>query len=121
MNTNEDLRTFRDGVLIWGAADKDGNLVINKIGTSSLDDTYEDVNYKITQKEVEDIKNKIKEEEKEEQEEEEDNHDSSLSAGAIAAIVIAIIIILAVGTFLLVRYIKKRNNGFDRNISLLKY
>ena len=122
MNTNEDLRTFRDGVLIWGAANKDGNLVINKIGKSSLDDSYEDVNYKITKKEVEDIKNKIKEEEeKDEQEVAEDNHDSSLSAGAIAAIVISIIIILTVGTFLLVRYIKKRDNGFYKNISLLKY
>ena len=27
MNTNEDLRTFKDGVLIWGGADADGNLV----------------------------------------------------------------------------------------------
>ena len=33
MNTNEDLRTFRDGVLIWGSCDADNNLVINKVGT----------------------------------------------------------------------------------------
>ena len=32
MNTNEDLRTFRNGVLIWGSCDADNNLVINKIG-----------------------------------------------------------------------------------------
>ena len=31
MNTNEDLRTFRNGDLIWAACDKDNNLVINKI------------------------------------------------------------------------------------------
>ena len=31
MNTNEDLRTFRDGVLIWGTSNADGKLVINII------------------------------------------------------------------------------------------
>ena len=34
MNTNEDLRTFRNGVLIWASADTDNKLVINKIGES---------------------------------------------------------------------------------------
>jgi hypothetical protein len=32
MNTNEDLRTFRNGVLIWGATNQEGKLVIHKIG-----------------------------------------------------------------------------------------
>ena len=32
MNTNEDLRTFRNGVLIWATSDSNNNLVINKIG-----------------------------------------------------------------------------------------
>ena len=32
MNTNEDLRTIRNGVLIWGSCDADNNLVLNKIG-----------------------------------------------------------------------------------------
>ena len=32
MNTNEDLRTFRNGVLIWASADSNKKLVINKIG-----------------------------------------------------------------------------------------
>ena len=32
MNTNEDLRTFRNGVLIWATSDSNDNLVINKIG-----------------------------------------------------------------------------------------
>lgn len=31
MNTNEDLRTFDDGVLIWASSNSDGKLVINKI------------------------------------------------------------------------------------------
>ena len=33
MNTNEDLRTFEDGVLIWATSNKDGKLSIIKIGT----------------------------------------------------------------------------------------
>ena len=32
MNTNEDLRTFKNGVLIWATADSNNNLVVNKIG-----------------------------------------------------------------------------------------
>ena len=35
MNTNEDLRTFEDGVLIWATSNKDGKLSIIKIGTVS--------------------------------------------------------------------------------------
>ena len=44
MNTNEDLRTFRDGVLIWATSDSDNNLVINKIGTvnENIDKNEED-------------------------------------------------------------------------------
>ena len=38
MNTNEDLRTFRDGVLIWGSCNADNNLVINKLGTVKTND-----------------------------------------------------------------------------------
>jgi len=44
MNTNEDLRTFRDGVLIWATSDSNNNLVINKIGTVNENiDKNEDV------------------------------------------------------------------------------
>ena len=38
MNTNEDLRTFRDGVLIWATSDSNNNLVINKIGGDAQED-----------------------------------------------------------------------------------
>ena len=58
MNTNEDLRTFRDGVLIWGAADRNGNLVIHKIGTGSLSDNDEDDLGIITEEDVQREKNK---------------------------------------------------------------
>ena len=57
MNTNEDLRTFRDGVLIWGGADSEGNLVIHKIGTPSLSDNNEDDLGTLTKQDIEKIKN----------------------------------------------------------------
>jgi len=46
MNTNEDLRTFRDGVLIWGSCDVDNNLVINKLGTVRITDIVPTVTWK---------------------------------------------------------------------------
>ena len=45
MNTNEDLRTFRDGVLIWATTDSENNLVINKVGTPVLDSTNDHSSY----------------------------------------------------------------------------
>ena len=71
MNTNEDLRTFRDGVLIWGTSNADGKLVINKIGTPLLDDSYEDIKTIITKEEVDAIKNGIEEDEQSEENEDE--------------------------------------------------
>ena len=53
MNTNEDLRTFRDGVLIWGGADANGNLIVHKIGTPKLTDADVEVNEIITKEDVE--------------------------------------------------------------------
>ena len=46
MNTNEDLRTFRDGVLIWGSCDVDNNLVINKLGIVRITDIVPTVTWK---------------------------------------------------------------------------
>ena len=60
MNTNEDLRTFRDGVLIWGGADADGNLIVHKIGTPTLSDADVEVSEIITKEDVEKMrKNEI--------------------------------------------------------------
>ena len=71
MNTNEDLRTFRDGVLIWGTSNADGKLVINKIGTPLLDDSYEDIKTIITKEEVDAIKNGIDKDEQSDENEDE--------------------------------------------------
>ena len=48
MNTNEDLKTFNDGVLIWASTNKEGKLIIHKIGTSLLNEKYDDINYILT-------------------------------------------------------------------------
>ena len=58
MNTNEDLRTFRDGVLIWGGADANGNLIVHKIGTPKLTDADVEVNEIITKEDVEEMRKK---------------------------------------------------------------
>ena len=63
MNTNEDLRTFRDGVLIWGGADAEGNLIVHKIGTPTLSDADVEVSEIITKEDVEKMrKNEISDE-----------------------------------------------------------
>ena len=50
MNTNEDLRTFRNGELIWATSDSKNNLVINKIEGITSDELK-----KITEEESEGI------------------------------------------------------------------
>ena len=90
MNTNEDLRTFENGVLIWATANKDGKLTINKIGTNDNEDILDDV----------DIDEEVEEEEKEE---------GNLSGGAIAGIVVASVggaAGIGVGVYFLLKHLK---------------
>jgi len=96
MNTNEDLRTFRDGVLIWGAANKDGKLVINKIGTPLLDDSYEDIDETITKDDADEIEKKTKEETNKKEEENEESNVwmiFAIAEGAILGLILIIAII----------------------------
>ena len=114
MNTNEDLRTFGDGVLIWATSNANGKLVINKIGTPRLNDTYDDINYIITKKDVQkyDKQFSIKK-----------GKNDGLSGGAkfgIALLVIIGIILLAGGLFILWKYIKFKQSGRDFNFTNLK-
>ena len=115
MNTNEDLRTFRDGVLIWGGANKDGKLVIHKIGTPLLDDSYDDITETITK---DDVANKIKDATLDEK--------KKLSGGAIAGIVIGCIlglVILTIVLYYLLRHFKVINKnsseGFNNPLKKL--
>ena len=118
MNTNEDLRTFSDGVIIWAAPDSSGNLTINKVGSPRLDESYDDINYIITEEDLKDIKN------------EKNNKKSELSRGAKFAIALGVIfgvIILVFGIFILYKYIIYKKSGREfslkkiKNEILLKY
>ena len=86
MNTNEDLRTFRDGVLIWATSGPDNNLVINKIGTPRLDSANDHSNYAMTSNDLYDEENYIinnviyngQEDLKEDEYEDEDDKDEEI-------------------------------------------
>ena len=111
MNTNEEIKTFQDGVLIWATSNSNGNLTINKVGIQRLDKSYEDINYILSQNDLKDIdcencKNK-----------------NSLSGGAIFAIVLFTIIgciILIIGVFLLYKYINYKKTGKEFNLTNIK-
>ena len=113
MNTNEDLRTFRDGVLIWGATNEDGKLVIYKIGTPMLDDSYEDINTIITKEEVDKIKKNIKEEEEDKKEDEKELNILVIVGIAIGGVIVVIAMII--GIYFLVKCCKSKNKDIDTN------
>ena len=123
MNTNEDLRTFNDGVLIWATSNKNGNLVINKIGTPRLDSSYDDINYIITKQDLIDYDNNNNNDNSKSQDNNYNEENDSLSTGAKFAIAIAIIfgiLILLIGAFLLYKYFKLKKSGIDFNYNNLK-
>ena len=102
MNTCEDLRTFADGVLIWAASNKDGKLVINKLGTPRLNDSFDDITNILTTKDLNDYENEIAKE---------SNKKKSLSILSKIGIVIGIlfgIVLIFLGIFIIWRCIKKR-------------
>ena len=96
MNSNEDLRTFHDGVLIWASSNKEGKLVINKIGTPRLDDSFDDIDYILS-------KDDLKEEGKKEEE-------KGIKWYTILGIVIGVLI-LVIGAFILYKYIRRKKYG----------
>ena len=111
MNTNEDLRTFADGVLIWAAASSSGNLTINKIGSTRLDKSYDDIDYILSEKDLKDIKS------------ENNKKNNSLSGGAIFGIILGVIfgvVILVIGIFILYKFIKYKMSGREFNLNNLK-
>ena len=132
MNTNEDLKTFNDGVLIWASTNKDGKLIIHKIGTPLLNEAFDDIKYILTkddlidgkEKEKEnDEKDKEKENDEKDKEKENDEKNSSISTKVKVIIIIAIIIftlLLIFAIYKLIRCLcfKKENeeiNGLDED------
>ncbi len=96
MNSNEDLHTFNDGVLIWASTNEKGKLVINKIGTPRLDESFDDIDYILTKDDL------TKEEEEKEKEEKEDKNESSTT---LYLIIIGVIISVAILFLLYLFYI----------------
>ena len=114
MNTNEDLRTFEDGVLIWATSNKQGKLTINKIGTPRLKEDDNDIDYELTNEDLIDYlsnheeitDNNLNEANVEEEE------SGDLSGGAVAGIVIGSIGGaggIGVGVYFLLKFFKNRN------------
>lgn len=104
MNTNEDLRTFYDGVLIWATANKNGKLAINKIGTPSLNENNDDIDFILIKDDL--IKEKKEEESK------------SFSAGKIFGILFGIILgilLLIFVLYILRRYFKSKKINNEIN------
>ena len=91
MNTNEDLRTFYDGVLIWATANKNGKLVVYKIGTPRLNENNDDIDYILTKDDL------IKEEK---------NNSNSFSIVQIVIIAIGIILGILLLIFLIYMLIR---------------
>ena len=140
MNTNEDLRTFNDGVLIWATSNSKGKLVINKVGEPRLDESYDDISYILSQEDLNEIEyeynqdnenkdndNKDNEnkdnENKDNENKDNENKDNGLSGLAKFGIVIGVIfgvIILVIGCFLLYKYIKFKKTRRDFNFNNLK-
>ena len=116
MNTNEDLKTFEDGVLIWATSNTEGKLYINKIGQSRLSESNDDIEYELTKEDLiyylnthENMTDEFVNEENKNIETEENG---DLSGGAIAGIVIGSIGGaggIGIGIFFLLRYFKNRN------------
>ena len=102
MNTNEDLKTFYDGVLIWATANKNGKLVINKIGTPLLNENNDDIDYILTKNDL------IKEEKGNKEENNNDSFSAAQKVGIAFLIIIGILLILF-GIFMIIRYLKFKN------------
>ena len=100
MNTNEELRTFHDGVLIWASANGKGNLVINKIGDPLLDESFDDVSYIISKDDLVLVDRKN------------DTEGKTLDVVIIIAISLGVIIliILKIGVILHGHYKQKKDN-----------
>ena len=102
MNTNEELRTFHDGVLIWASSNAQGNLVINKVGNTLLDESYDDIPYIMSKSDLVG----------------EEKNGKTLSLGIIIAISlggIIILILLIIGIIFLYRHCKEKKDTADLN------
>ena len=107
MNTNEELRTFHDGVLIWASANSQGKLVINKVGKPLLDESFDDISYIMS-------KNDLVDDDEKNSTNKKNGNLILILAISIAALIILIIIIIGI-IFLLLRC---KDKNYDELSSL---
>ena len=103
INSNDDFQTFNDGVLIWASTNEKGKLVINKIGTPRLNESFDDIKYILT-------KNDLTKEEEDKK---------GLSGGVIFGIIFGVVLgvaILIVGLFILYKFFRKK--CYDKEVNL---
>ena len=108
MNTNEDIKTFNDGVLIWASTNKEGKLIIQKIGTPLLNEKkYDDINYILTKNDL------VKEE---------DNNENNSVYSIKVIIIIAAIIVALIITFSIYILIRRQcRKKTDEDINSLPH
>ena len=118
LNTCEDFKTFDDGVLIWANSNIDGKLVINKIGSPKLDDSYDDVNHILTKQDIIDYDNEMNQVNQNGKENESPSSNFWVKFGIALGIIFGVIILLLIA-FLIWKYIKRRKIS-EQSINSLK-
>ena len=106
MSSNEDMRTFDDGVLIWASVGSDGKIYVNKLGEQRLSEKDDDITI-----DLDDLDLK----------EEMQNDNGKTVFKWIIWIVIIVVIILVV-VFLLMKWKKfgsKREIAYKSEINLI--
>ena len=129
MPTNEDMRTFDDGVLIWTGIGENGQIYIHKLGTHKLSSSSDDVTIDLDDLVLkEDITNDDNQENEENEENEENSDDDNkkdddekkkLNKGAVAGIVVGCVVGCALIGFVVIYILHKKNiiNWFNKNKS----
>ena len=118
MNTCEDFKTFDDGVLIWATSNIDGKLVINKIGSPKLDDSYDDVSHILTKQDIIDYDNEMNQVNQNGKDIESPSSNFWVKFGIALGIIFGVIILLLIA-FLIWKYIKRRKIS-EQSVNSLK-
>ena len=121
MPSNEDMRTFDDGVLIWSGVGENGQIYIHKMGNHRLSSSNVDIDIDLDDLVLrEEITDNDEGENEENNENERDNDadgKKKLSKGAIAGIVIGCIIGIGLIGFGVIYFLHKKNiiNWFNKS------
>ena len=125
MNTCEDLRTFADGVLIWAASNEKGKLVINKIGKSKLNKSFDDISEILTKEDLINYEKEINKTNEDNNNNDTNNtNDNNDSFSFITKLFIGLAIILGIIilfiVILIICKIVKKEKSLEFNVNNLK-